>query len=546
MIQAQGCTGKYSVQMNNQTASFTSVNPALLSVTYNNEADKTESAVIQSLDDNGNILVSTTIFSASFSVGAQSGCSVSASTAQATIPVDASGNIAQSISIPFQITGTSSFSLVQVLDNSLPITPSSILVTQPTPANPASPFPTAQVSSLSLQLPFSSVGQHTLSFQVTKASGGSGSCSSTVTLTPVTTTAPLILSFSASPSVAIVGEPVTLILQASGQISSASIDGTAASFTNGVHTRVVPASKTGKVTSTATVTGPGGTSGRQLTYEVAPRCQVRALDSATSLPGAFHALLDITGDFQTAAFSGTGITPLALPGGAGLSGKTVDLEMLSSPAQILVNVYGPDSTTAQCSAQAIYQAPSIPQPPAVSLTANSVTSNTTVFLNSNPVVSWTSSGAAQCSITRDGNPLATDLNGSRTLTNILSDSVVAIDCSNAGGHTTARVSIAVPGRWFQSASDPSKINKLSCSEFCGSVGLVSKASPFDGAKCVSGEVHPSSAAGIIQFTYGYWPNTAPNNSVGADTTRRMFCYRPNQKNDHDRDTDVNVGCFCGR
>lgn len=91
------------------------------------------------------------------------------------------------------------------------------------------------------------------------------------------------------------------------------------------------------------------------------------------------------------------------------------------------------------------------------------------------------------------------------------------------------------GAWYQA-------NERECIMFCSTLGQKNVPSP-NGNRCVSGELRdPSAIAANIGFTYGCWPNCAPQNVTGG-ASKGKFCYRPGQKDDNDK-TDRTVGCFC--
>jgi hypothetical protein len=84
----------------------------------------------------------------------------------------------------------------------------------------------------------------------------------------------------------------------------------------------------------------------------------------------------------------------------------------------------------------------------------------------------------------------------------------------------------------------------SCQDVCQAIGLANVPSP-EGAMCASGELRPTSAIGIVQFTKGCWGGCSaqgPAQVSGAESVAQ-HCYRPGQKRDRDR-TDLTVGCFC--
>lgn len=537
MIQAQGCTGNYSVSFNNQTVAFTTASPALIPVNYPAAVDKTESAVVQSVNASGTSLGSQTIFSAPFSVGTQAGCSAYANTSQTTVPVDSAGNLSQPVSISFQVSNSSAFRLTQILDNSVAVPTAAVSVSQPAPANPSAPLPTNSATAVSLQLSFSAAGQHSLSFQVQSPSGSTGSCNASVILTPLPAAAPLITSFVAVPETAVVGQAVTLTLQASGSITSVQIDGQEAPLNNGFYKRVVTATTTGLITSNAVVTGSGGTSPRSTTYKVSPTCALQVLTSPTSLPGSFTLNMSIAGNYTAGEFSGPHITPFSILGGSSVSNVVKTIQMAASPAVTTLTLYGPDGTNGTCNATALYQAPNVPQPPTISLKANGQITSAQVPVYTSPSIQWTSSGATNCNLVRNGSQLSSSLNGTVAISNIYSNSTVSLDCWNAGGHTQAQVALVVIGKWFPTYRDR-------CSKVCQDQALVSQQSP-EGARCASGAIRPASAFGYINFATcsgGCSPQTSID-VAGADS-RVGRCLRPGQ----DRDTtyDITLGCFCGR
>lgn len=87
-------------------------------------------------------------------------------------------------------------------------------------------------------------------------------------------------------------------------------------------------------------------------------------------------------------------------------------------------------------------------------------------------------------------------------------------------------------------------NGLSCVSVCSQQGLLSKPSP-EGAYCTSGEVVPSSARGVISFTYGCMPNKtcAAQGRVNGSQNQTRYCYGPGQSRNNQK-TDITVGCFC--
>jgi hypothetical protein len=90
------------------------------------------------------------------------------------------------------------------------------------------------------------------------------------------------------------------------------------------------------------------------------------------------------------------------------------------------------------------------------------------------------------------------------------------------------------GRWVQTDGEK-------CEDVCRAQGMTPGQDPF-GARCVSGEARPSSAAGLIGFPKGCWGGCAPQGDIQTATDGRN-CYRAGQKHDSDK-TDRTVGCYC--
>lgn len=529
MVAAQGCTGKFRVEHGNNAYDFSSASPAVFSVTYPAAREMTEIAEVLAIDEAGTVIGQVSVSSAAFSIAGVSACTVLAGSDQISVPVNSSGQMSEPVAVSFQVKHTAPISLRQVINGGAPVAAANVNLT----------LPTVSALTHNLQIQIGAPGAQTFAFRVQNAGGEQGECSGSVVLTPVITQAPLITTFNASPMVLNIGQPMNLNLQATGNITSATIDGTPAPLSSGANTRSVIVTRTGALTSTATVTGPGGTSSRTAHYFVNPTCQVRPVRPPTAIPGPLELAVDVAGDFVVAVVSGAAISSANIAGVAGgVTNLPITVQMLSTPAAVNVIVYGPSGTAGTCGGTAIYTPPNLPPLPTLTLTANGQTGTVVVEAKRNAAIAWSSNGATACTLNRDGVLLSNALSGTHSQTDVKVDVVFDLSCSNAGGTTTAQVRLDAVGRWFQVP-----ISTDTCSDHCSAMDLNNLAS-VEGARCASGENRPASAAGIISYR-ACFPNCTPGGNVSGAASEGMFCYRPGQVRDADT-SDRTEGCFCGR
>lgn len=531
MVQAQGCSGKFRVEHDNKAYPFTSAIPAVFVATYPAAREMTEVVEISALDDQGQVIGQTTVSSTPFSIAGVSACTVIAGSDQISVPVNASNQMSEPVAISFQVKHTAPISIRQINIAGGTAVPA---------ANINLVLPTVSALAHNLQLLVGAPGTQTFAFKVQNAAGELGECAGNVVLTPVVTQAPLITTFNASPMVLNIGQPMNLNLQATGNITSATIDGTPAPLNSGANTRSVIVTRTGALSSVATVTGPGGTSTRTAQYLVNPTCQIRPVQPPTALPGNLGLSIDIAGDFVVAVVNGPAISSGTIAGvTGGVTNFPLTVQMQTSPAVVTLTVYGPGNTSGTCGGTAIYTPPNLPPVPTLSLTADGQTGTVEVEALRSTTIAWSSNGATACTLKRDGAVLSSALSGSHVQTNITTDIIWDLNCSNAGGQATKIVTTKSVGRWFQVSNS----NFATCASICNGMGLTNINSD-EGARCASGENRPASAAGIISYS-SCWPNCTPGNVVNGATSNQGWCYRPGQTQDSDP-SDRTAGCFCGQ
>ncbi|MBY0370397.1 hypothetical protein K2X33_06905 [bacterium] len=519
MATVQGCTGRYSLTYAGGTLNFTSGGPSVFTKTYTTSGSQMESVLVSSLDANNNVIKTYTLQSANFTVAQPAACTVTASATNISGTVDSLGQMPQPVSFGFTVASTSSVSLNRVLKSNVALASSALNVS----------LPDAAALSHSLQVSLQTPGSNTLTFEVKDSAGNLGTCSSTVTITPVAMSAPSILSFSANPTALSVGNSVELTALVNGNVTSVEIDGVAATLTGSTAKRTVSPSNSGTITSTAKATGPGGSTTSTVTYKVAPGCALRLpATTPTTLPGTFNASVDIVGTFSGAYIVGYGIESVVIFGGAGFTNKSVPIKLFSAPTTLSLYVYGSNNVGSRCDAQ-IANGPL----PTIILQGAGTDSTIQVTAGSGYTVGWNASGATACALTRNGTNVANGTVTTYTVLNATADTTYVVSCTNAYGTSQRTLNVDVVGGWFQA-------NKQNCPTFCQSKSLNNILSP-DSARCASGEVRPNSARGILTFPYGTWGEdgyTASSSSSGN------YCYGVGQNPDHD-DSDYTVGCFCG-
>lgn len=514
-----GCTGRYVLNHAGGTVNFASGGPGVYTRTYTTSGSQIESVSVQSVDSAGNVLRTFTLQSQPFTVNAAMSCSVTAAATTITAPVDSAGNMPTPVNFGFVISSSSSISLNRVLEANVALAPTRLNIT----------LPNAASTSHALMVSVPTAGAHTYQFEVKNAAGEVGSCSSTVTVTPVVTAAPTIVSFSANPSDVTLGLPVELTAVVSGDATSVEIDGVAATVTGGIAKRTVTPTATGAVTSTAKAIGTGGTTTRTVTYNVATGCALRLpAELPTVLPALLNLQVDITGQYTSAYILGTGIESVILVGGQPFTNRTIPVRMFYAPTTVSLWVYGINGSVRRCDAQ-ITSGPL----PVVNVQNSGSNGSVQVKVKSAFTLGWTTSGAGSCALKRDGVAVSNALSGTYTILSVMADTNFELSCININGTTTRTYAVDAVGGWLQA-------NDQNCPSFCSGQGLQNVLSP-DNARCASGEVRPNSAIGILSYPFGTWGTAGWTSNSSSNGNH---CYGVGQVVDWDN-TDRTVGCFCG-
>jgi len=176
-------------------------------------------------------------------------------------------------------------------------------------------------------------------------------------------------------------------------------------------------------------------------------------------------------------------------------------------------------------------------PPPAPVVTEFTASPTSVKYGASTTLSWTSTNAASCKL-NPGN-ITVPVSGSRSVP-IMATTTFTMACTSPRGTGNKTATVNLTSGWVSVAKTAT--NK-ECVSFCAGIGLTNIPSPSpEKARCASGEQRPPSAIGTVTFSYGCWPNCNPGNSPDTASVGNR-CYSPGQVRDNDV-TDTTVGCFC--
>lgn len=524
-IAASGCTGTYNFKYGGQIQPFTYTTPTSLTKTYTAaQTPVTETGTVESVDTAGKVLSTVSVVSTpAITITSPLSCSISPSATSLPIGVNGAGQVVQPVNVTLAVTTSVSGQVTAVTKNGAAVTG----LTLPTPLS----------TTHSLVIPLNTVGAQAL--QVTSkatinAVDYQTTCSTSVTTTAQTFSAPTITSFAASPNPVAFGGTTTLNAVFAGNVTAVTIDGTNTAFANNQASKQVTPTDTGKKTATLNVAGPGGSAALGADYMVNPTCQV----STTALEGyvgnTVPISVNIGGRFNSATISGTGISQFSIAGSNTGFNQSVSVSVISAsgPQDLVLNVVGPDGTapTQVCKVNVnlMQHSPQI----FVKLNGQAVT---TIAVQRGTAVKfeWNAWYSTSCFVDDTIQVPVSGTNAFINYTNIQADQTHKIRCFGPTGLSgTVNLQINLASQW--QAAD-----REDCTAKCFSLGQTSLASP-DGFKCASGEVRPQSGEGKITYTYGV---IVPVMTSGTSTSFFGSCYNANQTKDADM-TDYTVACYC--
>jgi hypothetical protein len=207
--------------------------------------------------------------------------------------------------------------------------------------------PDAPGMSHTVVVPVNTVGTIRLDFTIND-SKRSAVCSTSVTTAGQVVAGPIISSFTASPSQLSLGASTDLSLAVQGatqlQIGNQNVP-----IINGAANLQVAPATSGTINYRAVATGPGGSSERSVSVNVAPACQLRAASTTGTVGSDLPFDVTINGSYATGKISGTGIQELNIATGLTSFRTTVRVIAATGRQEISMDLTAANGQTARCS-----------------------------------------------------------------------------------------------------------------------------------------------------------------------------------------------------
>ena len=301
--------------------------------------------------------------------------------------------------------------------------------------------PTTEGMSHTIVLPVRAVGAHKLEFVVT-SQRGSARCEATVNTTAQLITGPVITSLIASPAQFSIGSTVDIQATVEGAVDTLKINDQPVTLLNGTGFLPIVPATSGTLTYRAVATGPGGTSERTVSVNVAPRCEIRGLSIVSYVGANMTYDVTIAGTYSSAIISAPGLQTTTVPANTTSLRLTVPVTSAMGLRTTTLNLTAPNGQTASCSEPVNTIAD--PLSALVFFTMDGTdTANRNFYIGQRVRFQWFSIGASSCTFTETGLNLPDTTSGDMTITMPAIAQNIVFACSRtvAGAPTLASKTI---------------------------------------------------------------------------------------------------------